>query len=66
MIITAKVRTNQPEFSVRKGEIWLISVKSPPERNRANAEIVEELSKMYKSVRIVSGFRSGKKKIALE
>ncbi len=66
MIITAKVKTNQPEFSVRKGEMWVISVKSPPEKNRANAEIVKELSKIYKNVRIVSGFRSSRKKIELE
>ncbi len=64
MIITAKVKTNQKKFSIeKKGDVWIISVRSPPEKNRANIEIIRELSKIYGSARIVSGLRSSKKGI---
>ena len=66
MIITAKVKTKQPTFIVKKGGIWAISVKSPPEKNRANAEIIKELSKVYSVVRILSGSKSSRKRILLE
>ena len=64
MIITAKIKTNQKKFAIeKKNDVWTISVKSPPEKNKANIEIVKELSKTYKNVRIVSGLKSSRKKI---
>ncbi len=64
MIISAKVKANQKKFSIeRKGDVWLISVKSPAEKNKANFEIVKELSKIYGSAKIVAGLKSNKKKI---
>ena len=66
MIITAKIKTSQKKFSVeKKGDIWLISVTAPPEKNLANREIIKELSKLYGTARIVSGLKSSRKKIEL-
>ena len=65
MIIHARIRTNQKKFSIEKGKPWVISVKSPPERGMANAEIIMELSKFYKDVRILKGLKSKKKLIFL-
>ena len=66
MIITAKVKTNQKKFSTeKKGDVWIISVRSPPEKNRANVEIIRELSKIYGNARIVSGLKSNKKAIEI-
>jgi len=66
MIINAKVKTNQPKFSLKKGEVWIISCTSPAESNKANIEIIKELSKQYKKVRIVKGLKSKKKIIEVE
>lgn len=65
MIINAKVKTNQTKFSVKKDDVWLISCTSPAERNQANIEIIKELSKEYKKVRILKGLKSKKKVIEL-
>ncbi len=66
MLIQAKVKTNQEKFSVSKSnEKWIISVRSAPEQNKANLEIIKELSKQYKSVKIVKGLKSNKKVIVL-
>ena len=66
MIINAKVKTNQPKFSVKKGDTWLISCRSRAEENKANIEIIKELSKQYKKVRIIKGLKSKKKIIEIE
>ena len=66
MIINIKVKTNQKKFSIeKKDNVWLISVTAPPERNKANIEIIKELSKIYGSARIVSGLKSNKKVIEI-
>ncbi len=67
MIITAKVKTHQKKFSIeRKGDVWVISVTSPPEKNKANIEIIKELSKIYGNARIISGLKSEKKRIEIK
>jgi len=67
MLINAAVKTRQKRFSIEKhGNNWKISVKSEPENNKANMEIIKELSKAYKSVKIVKGLKSKNKKILLE
>ncbi|MBI4162463.1 MAG: DUF167 domain-containing protein [Candidatus Aenigmarchaeota archaeon] len=64
MLIQATVKTNQKKFSVEKnGDKWVISVRAAPEHNKANIEIIKELSKEYKNVRIVKGLKSSKKLI---
>jgi uncharacterized protein YggU (UPF0235/DUF167 family) len=65
MLILAKIKTGKAKFSVKKGKIWEICVKSKPERNQANLEIVRELSKQYKSVRIIKGAKSRTKLIEI-
>jgi uncharacterized protein (TIGR00251 family) len=65
MIIHASVKTRQKKFFVEKGDVWVISVKSPPEKGMANAEIVRELSNLYEDVRILKGMKSTKKLICL-
>ena len=62
MLIQATVKTNQKKFSIVKNENnWLILVGAAPEHNKANIEIIKELSKQYKHVRIVKGLKSSKK-----
>lgn len=66
MISTAKIKTNQKKFAIeKKGDVWLISVTAPPEKNLANREIIKELSKLYGSARIVSGLKSSRKRIEI-
>ena len=65
MRIEVKVKTNQPKFSVKRNGTWLISCTSPAEKNKANMEIIKELSKHYKKVRILKGLKSKKKVIEL-
>lgn len=65
MIIRVNVKTGQKKFYVEKGDVWNISVKSPPERGMANAEIIRELSKLYEDTRILKGIKSKKKLIRL-
>lgn len=66
MIINAKVKTNQKEFSVIKNGVWAINCTSPAEKNQANIEIIKELSKHYKKVRILKGLKSKEKVIEVE
>jgi uncharacterized protein YggU (UPF0235/DUF167 family) len=61
MIIKVKVKTSQPSFSVKKGDVWVIALTSKPEKNKANQELVRELSKTYACVKIVSGLKSKNK-----
>ena len=65
MLINATVKPNQKSFSIKKGGVWVISVRSPPEKGLANREIVHELSKTYTNVKIIKGVKSGKKLIFL-
>ncbi len=66
MIVKAKVKTGKNEFSITKGGVWTINVKSEPKNNEANLEIIRELSKKYNSVRIIKGLKSKEKIIELE
>ena len=63
MLIHAKIKTRQKKFSLEKGKVWTIAVKSPPEKGMANTEIIRELSKKYREVRIIRGLGSKKKVI---
>lgn len=61
MIIKARIKAGKDKFSVVEGDVWLINVKSIPENNEANKEIINELSKKYSSVRIIKGLKSKEK-----
>lgn len=62
--IKLKAKTNQKEtkiISQTDSEITL-SVKSPPEKNKANLEIIKFLSKQFGfKIKIVSGLKSKNK-----
>jgi len=63
-----KVKTRQKEtkiISQSEDEI-VLAVKSPPEKNKANLEIIKFLSKHFKiKVRIIKGLKSKNKLIDL-
>ena len=66
MIIQAKVKTNSKEFKIEnKKDLWVIYVKSKPEQNKANLEIIKELSKIYGNCKIVRGQKSSKKTLRI-
>ena len=62
MLVEAKVYANAKKFKLELDKNTLvIYTKSPPENNKANSEIVKELTKRYGSCRIVKGLKSKKK-----
>ncbi len=68
MIVEVTVVPNSRSFSVevRTGRIR-ICLRSPPENNRANLELVKELSRALGcSVRILSGTTSRRKRLELD
>jgi len=67
MIVNVKVKPNQKSFGIKKTDDtnWIISVKSSPEKNQANQEIIKELLKVYDSVRIIKGLKSKNKIIEI-
>ncbi len=65
MIAEVSVIPNSKRFAlaVREGRLR-VALKSAPERNKANIELVRELSKVLgRQVRIASGLSSKKKRI---
>lgn len=69
MIISIIVKTNQKHSSVTfDGEknSYLVCVKSPPENNKANVEVIKLMSKhLGKKAKIFSGLTSKKKLISV-
>ncbi|MBD3210168.1 hypothetical protein GF318_02195 [Candidatus Micrarchaeota archaeon] len=67
MIVELTVVPKSGRFSVSaKGEKVRIFLKSPAGQNRANIELVKELSRRLKAdVRILSGFKSRRKKVEI-
>jgi len=68
MIVDVTVVPKSGRFSIsRKNGKIRILLKSPPERNRANTELVRELSKALKAdVHILSGLKSRSKKLEID
>ena len=65
-LITVKVKPNSPKFSINVKDKIIIHCKSPPEKNKANLEIMKELKKLFKKdVEIVSGSKTRNKKILI-
>jgi len=63
--ITAMPNSKRFSVSVKDGKVR-ISLKSSPENNKANIELIRELSKLLGTeVRIVSGFKSKRKRIQI-
>lgn len=67
MIVEVTVAPKSGKFRIReKNGIIKVGLKSAPEGNKANLELVKEFEKLFgKPVRIVSGAKSKKKKIEL-
>jgi hypothetical protein len=66
MIIEVKVKPNSPKFSINIKDKIIIHCKSPPEKNKANLEIIKELRKLFKKdIEIISGLKSKNKKILI-
>jgi len=68
MIISVKVKPNSGKQEVEeKNGSYIISLKSSPENNKANVELVKLLQKYFKSpVKIKSGFTSRNKIVEIE
>ena len=66
-MIKIKVKPNSGKQSIeKKGEIYLINVKSPAENNKANIEVIKILERYFKkSVKIKSGLTSRNKIIEI-
>jgi len=67
MIAEVSVIPNSKRFSISvKGDKVKISLRSPAEKNKANLELVRELSKLLKAdVRILSGLKSRRKRLEI-
>jgi uncharacterized protein (TIGR00251 family) len=68
MIIDITVVPNSPKFSVgyKNGRLK-VSLTSEPKMNRANIELIQNLSKLLgKQVRIISGLTSKRKKLSVD
>jgi len=63
MIIKVKVKPHSGEQSIEhEGDYYLIKLKSQPEDNKANVELVKLLQRYFKrEVRLKSGFTSRNK-----
>ncbi|MFH0884915.1 MAG: DUF167 domain-containing protein [Candidatus Micrarchaeota archaeon] len=68
MIIEISVVPSSPKFSVsyKNGRLKVMLI-SEPEKNRANIELIQNLSRLLgKQVRIVSGLTSKRKKLSVD
>ena len=63
MIIKVKVKTNAGKSEVNKKEgDFVVYLKSSPENNKANLELVKLMKKFFKKdVKIVKGFKNRNK-----
>jgi len=65
MIINVKVKTNSGKQEImQNNDKYLVYLKSPPENNKANIELINLLKKYFgKPVKIVKGLKSKQKMI---
>lgn len=64
--IKLKVKTNQRETKIlsQKDDEIILAVKSPPEKNKANLEIIRFFSRELKTkIKIIAGLKSKNKVI---
>ena len=68
MIIEISVAPNSKRFAITQKDGRLkISLRSPPENNKANLELIKELSSLLgRPVRIISGQTSKRKKLSAD
>ena len=65
MIIKVKVKPNSKEFKIKQGDMWQISLTEPAEKNKANFELIKEMTKRYGKCRIIKGKTSALKLIEI-
>ena len=66
MIIEVSVVPRAGRFRIEKNSKIKVYLKSPPEANKANLELIKEFGKLFGNpVKILSGAKSKKKKIQL-
>ncbi len=64
--VKVKPNARKTEILSQKGNSLVVAVSAPPEKGKANAELVKFLSKkLKKQVRIVSGFGNSSKMIEI-
>ncbi|MFH0737922.1 MAG: DUF167 domain-containing protein [Candidatus Micrarchaeota archaeon] len=68
MIIEVSVTTGAKKFSIRtKDGRVRISLRNPPENNKANLELIKELSSLLgRQVRIIAGQTSRRKRLSMD
>lgn len=68
MIIKAKVKPNSKKNEIILEEgVYLVKIKAPAEKGKANKEIIKLFSKKFKKrARIVKGLKSREKLLSLE
>ena len=66
-LVTLKVKPNSNKNEIlERGEVWKVNIKSPPQDNKANIELIKFLRKeLKKQVRIVRGFKSKEKVVEI-
>lgn len=59
MLVAVKVKPGAKKFEIaQKNGILLISLTEPAENNKANIELVKEMTRVYGKCRIVRGLKS--------
>jgi len=67
MRIEIKVKPNSGKSEIIRKDGYIAFLKSPPENNKANIELIQLARKKFQSeVRIVSGFTSKKKVVEID
>lgn len=68
MLLHVKAVTGSRRFGIRKkGEYWEVDLTEPPEKNRANAELIGRIGRMTgRRVRILRGSKGKKKVLEIE
>jgi uncharacterized protein (TIGR00251 family) len=68
--IKVKPNAKQQKIAVGEGDFWIVHLKSPPVDGKANAELIDLLSKFLKvpksSIQIKSGQTSKFKRIEID
>ena len=70
IIINVKVKPKSGKFCIKKDvekDIYVVNLKSVPENNEANTELIKNLSRLLKKdVFILRGHKSKRKKIMIK
>ncbi len=66
--VTLKVVPNSKKFSIsKKDSIITVHIKSPPQKNKANIELIKNLSSLFdRDVRLIRGQTSSKKTLQID